>query len=160
MIKKRVLTKKAIRRFQQSWADGILRIGKAYREKGDYKHLAATFINRHYGYAEGLVLFKPTLAAVEQFRETFEKALSYFIAGNPAFPEDEGFALRPLVDIRFENAGIIIIRNHAVAMGNYYFSDMNGREIKVEYTFGYFVNSDGDIKMNLHHSSIPYPSTP
>jgi hypothetical protein len=157
--KKKILTKRAIRAFQQSWADGVLSIGRAYRENRDYRSLAAAFIKKHYGYGEGLVLFKPTLASVEQFRETFDKALSYFIGGNPECPEDKGFALSPWTKIRFENAGIIIIGNHAVAMGNYYFTDPDGKEEKVEYTFGYFIGPDGEIRMNLHHSSIPYPAS-
>ena len=33
-----------------------------------------------YAYDIGKVLFKPTLAAQEQFRPTFETALSYFVA--------------------------------------------------------------------------------
>ncbi len=159
MIKKKALTKKKIRSIQKSWADGILAIGQARRKNEDYKALATDFIHKHYGYKEGIVLFKPTLASIEQFRDTFEKALSYFVSGNPDHPEDQGFALRYWVKIKFENAGIVIIKSHAVAMGNYFFTDNEGNEVKVEYTFGYFVNKDGDIKINLHHSSIPYSIT-
>jgi hypothetical protein len=159
MIKKKALTKKKIRAIQNSWADGILAIGQAHRKKEDYKSIATEFIHKHYGYKEGIVLFKPTLASVEQFRETFEKALSYFVSGNPDYPEDQGFAIWHWVKIKFENAGIVVIKKHAVAMGNYFFTDYEGNEVKVEYTFGYFVNQDGDIKINLHHSSIPYSKT-
>ena len=150
------LTKQSIRKAQKEWGDGIIRIGKAYTNKEDYKSLTKEFINRHYGYKEGLVLFKPTLASIEQFRETFEKALSYFIAGNPDFPEDQGFALRPWKNVKFRNSGIILMKNHAVAMGNYYFTDMTDVEVKVEYTFGYFRNEEGLVKIHLHHSSLPY----
>ena len=149
------LTKRKIRAVQKSWADGIIEIGNAYKNKKDYKSLAENFINMHYGYQEGTVLFKPTLASVEQFRDTFEKALSYFIS-NPNYPEDRGFAIRPWVNVKFQNAGIIIFKNHAVAMGNYYFTDDMGVEVKVEYTFGYFIAQNGDIKIHLHHSSLPY----
>ena len=69
------LTKEMIRAIQKEWADGIIRIGMAYRNKEDYKSLAEEFINQYYGYSEGIVLFKPTMASVEQFRDTFEKAL-------------------------------------------------------------------------------------
>lgn len=159
MIKKKALTKKKIRAIQKSWAEGILAIGQAHRKKEDYKSLATEFIQKHYGYEEGIVLFKPTLASVEQFRDTFEKALSYFVSGNPKYPEDQGFAIRHWVNIKFENAGIVIIKKHAVAMGNYFFTDNEGKKVKVEYTFGYFINQDGNIKINLHHSSIPYSIT-
>lgn len=153
------LTKKMVRSAQQSWADGILRIGKAYRNKEDYHSLADTFINLHYGYKEGIVLFKPTLASVEQFRDTFEKAHSYFVSGNPNFPEDQGFAIRHWVKVKFDNTGIISMGHRAVAMGNYFFTDDAGNEVKVEYTFGYFLTENNEIKINLHHSSIPYSKT-
>ena len=40
-------------------------------------------------------------------------------------------------------------------MGNYFFTNLEGQEIKVEYTFGYkLVNNE--IKIDLHHSSLPY----
>ena len=40
-------------------------------------------------------------------------------------------------------------------MGNYYFEDLAGNEVKVEYTFGYKL-IDGNLKIDLHHSSFPY----
>src|SRR5690554_262714 len=152
-------TKKAIRNAQTIWAEGILSIGEAYRNNKDYKTIATEFINKHYGYNEGIVLFKPTLASAEQFRDTFDKALSYFIAGNPNFPEDLGFAIQPWVKIKYENSGILILGRRAVAMGNYFFTNSNGNIVKVEYTFGYFLNVQDQIKINLHHSSIPYSSS-
>ena len=43
----------------------------------------------------------------------------------------------------------------AIAMGNYFFTDLQGNEAKVEYTFGYkFIG--GQLKIDLHHSSFPY----
>lgn len=155
-----MLSKKIIRDEQKLWADGILRIGEAYRQNEDYKSLAEEFINWHYGYKEGIVLFKPTLASVEQFRDTVEKALSYFVSGNPKYPEDLGFAIQHWTDIKFQNTGIIVMENRAVAMGNYFFTNNNGKTIKVEYTFGYFVNAENQVKINLHHSSIPYSTQP
>lgn len=157
--KKKFLTKKKIRETQKVWGEGIIAIGQAFVKNDDYKTMAVEFIRKHYGYQEGIVLFKPTLASVEQFRDTFEKALSYFVSGNPDHPEDQGFAIKPWVKVKFQNAGIIIIKKHAVAMGNYFFTDTEGNEVKVEYTFGYFVNENGEIKINLHHSSLPYSAT-
>ena len=40
-------------------------------------------------------------------------------------------------------------------MGNYFFTDLEGSEAKVEYTFGYKA-IDGDLKIDVHHSSFPY----
>lgn len=150
------LTKKAVRKAQKMWGAGIVEIGETYKNGGEYRQMTIDFIDKHYGYKEGIVLFKPTLASIEQFRETGEKALSYFISGNTKFPEDQGFALRPWVNVKFKNVGIILIKNHAVAMGNYFFSDSDGHEVKVEYTFGYFQTADGDVKIHLHHSSMPF----
>ena len=36
--------------------------------------------------------------------------------------------------VRFENTGMILDNNRAIAMGNYFFTDLNGNEAKVEYT--------------------------
>ena len=59
--------------------------------------------------------------------------------------------------MRFENAGIIINNDSAIAMGNYYFTDAKtGKETKVEFTFGYIIDKNGDLLINVHHSSLPY----
>ena len=73
----------------------------------------------------------------------------------PGLDEDKGFAINPLTKVRFENSGIIIDGDRAIAMGNYYFTDLSGSEAKVEYTFGYKL-IDGKLKIDLHHSSFPY----
>merc|ERR1712137_385076 len=33
---------------------------------------------------------------------------------------------------------------------------MGGNEVKVEYSFGYFLDAEGKLRINPHHSSIPY----
>ena len=149
------ITEKDVIDAQNTWANAIVEIGKAYKEKGDYKTVAANTVDNLYGYDEGKVLFKPTKAADGQFRLTEEDALSYFVKGKIA--EDDGFALQPWSKVRFENAGVSIDCNDAVAMGNYYFTDVNtGKETKVEYTFGYRKNNDGKLLIDLHHSSLPF----
>merc|ERR1719387_339472 len=104
-----------------------------------------------------MVLFKPTLAAEEQFRPTFDKALSYFVASNNACPEDKGFAIKGWTAVRFDG-DIITIGSVGMAMGNYFFTTPEGDEAKVEYSFGYMLDSDGDVRIILHHSSMPYGS--
>ena len=87
---------------------------------------------------------------------TKSQAQSYFIAGdNRACDEDKGFAIQPWTKVRFENAGIILEEKRAIAMGNYFFTDLDGNEAKVEYTFGYKLVGD-ELKIDLHHSSFPY----
>lgn len=44
-------------------------------------------------------------------------------------------------------------------MGNYYFTDKNGKEVKVEFTFGYKRAKDSRLVIFLHHSSIPFSQT-
>jgi hypothetical protein len=140
---------------QKTWGECLVKIGKTSEEKGDVKAAAASCIDSLYAYDNGGVLFKPTKAAADQFRETKVEALSYFVAGN--IPEDHGFALQPWTNVRFENSGTLIDSDSAIAMGNYYFTDgKTGKEVKVEYTFGYKKDKDGKLRINLHHSSLPY----
>jgi hypothetical protein len=117
---------------------------------------ASRMIKRLYGYDNGIVLFKPTKAKESQFRLSFEGAKSYFIGGDENFSEDSGFALQPWTNVRFENASVVLNEKTAIAMGNYFFTDLNGNVVKVEYTFGYFLDSKQCLKINLHHSSLPY----
>lgn len=145
-----------IERAQQIWAERIVGIGKAYIQKKDYRTLAKKMVDELYGYQEGTVLFKPTRASEKQFRLNAKSAVCYFIGENPEFYEDEGFALIPWISVEFHNAGFILNENYAFAMGNYYFQDMKGNQVKVEYTFGYFKTSNGELKINVHHSSLPF----
>lgn len=141
---------------QKLWGNALVKIGEVYREDKDFKKLAENAVGDFYGYDLGSVLFKPTKASDKQFRLTFESAVSYFVGGNPEFPEDKGFALQSWKNVWFENAGIIINDNSAFAMGNYFFTDYNNEETKVEYTFGYRKAQNGKLKIVLHHSSIPF----
>jgi len=143
---------------QRAWGKGIVAIATAHTNGGDYVGLATDHVNTLYAYQMGPVLFKPTLAAVDQFRPTFETALSYFVASNNACPEDQGFAIQGWTDVRFENSDMIIDGNTALAMGNYFFTSPEGAEVKVEYTFGYIEDGNGGLRIQLHHSSMPAES--
>jgi len=140
---------------QKAWGDGIVAIASAHLSGEDYVGIARNHVETLYAYGIGTVLFKPTLAAVEQFRPNFESALSYFVASNNACPEDKGFAIKGWNNVRFENSDIILRDDSAIAMGNYFFTTPEGDEVKVEYTFGYIVDSSGNLRINLHHSSMP-----
>ena len=140
---------------QKAWGDGIVAMASAHHSDGDYVDIARNHVETLYAYDIGTVLFKPTLAAVEQFRPNFESALSYFVASNNACPEDKGFAIKGWTNVRFENSDIILRDDSAIAMGNYFFTTPEGDEVKVEYTFGYIVDSSGNLRINLHHSSMP-----
>jgi len=143
---------------QLAWGEGIVTIGQTFQNQGDYVQAAKNHIQNFYAYDLGSVLFKPTLAAEKQFRPTFDAALSYFVGGNESYPEDKGFAIKPWSKVRWENTGII--NNNckmAVAMGNYYFTPVGGgKEVKVEYTFGYVKDANEQIKISVHQSSVPF----
>ena len=151
-----MISLKDVESIQKKWGDNLVELGKL---KGDFdasKKESKRMIDSLYGFDNGEVLFKPTKAKDQQFRLTFEGAQSYFIGEDQNFSEDKGFALQPWTNVRFENASVILNEKSAIAMGNYFFTEANGNEVKVEYTFGYFLNNEGELKINLHHSSLPY----
>ena len=141
---------------ETAWAAGIVHIGDVFSAGGDYKAAAMDHINTLYGYDDGAVLFKPTKAAIDEFRETKDQALSYFVGGSE--PEDHGFAIQPWTQVRFDNKGIVIDTDSAVAMGNYYFTDAKtGSDVKVDFTMGFKrAPDDGHLEIFLHHSSLPF----
>jgi len=141
---------------QKKWGEGIVEIGKLAGSPAEATAKAESVISTLYGYKTGPVLFKPTKAAAKPFRLDPTAALSYFVSGNTAFPEDKGFALKPWTGVRFENNGVLLEGTTALAQGNYFFTDTDGKETKVEYTFGYFRDSEGQLRINLHHSSLPF----
>lgn len=151
-----MITKKQVEDAQKVWGDGVVKIGALKDQRVECETFASNFLDKLYAFDLGIVLFKPTKCAHEQFRRTKSQALSYFIAGaDRACQEDKGFAIQPWTKVRFENSDFILVDNRAIAMGNYYFTDLNGDEAKVEYTFGYKLVAS-DLRIDLHHSSFPY----
>jgi hypothetical protein len=152
------ITEKEVVAAQKAWGEGIVKIGKVYREGADYSAAAAAHIDRFYAYYLSLVLFKPTLAPVDQIRTSFDPALFYFAGGNPTYPEEKGFAVKPWSKVRWKNVGITNNScTMAVATGNYWFTPAGASdETKVEYTFGYIRGNDGGLKIVVHQSSVPY----
>lgn len=153
-----MITKEQVLDAQKQWGDGVVKIGALKNSRTECEKFASEFLDDRYAFDAGNVLFKPTKCAIEQFRPTKPEALSYFIAGDDrACEEDKGFAIQPWTKVRFENAGIILEDTRAIAMGNYFFTDLNGNDAKVEYTFGYRLVKD-TLKIDLHHSSFPFPN--
>ena len=140
---------------QKEWGGGVVAIAAVHSSEGDFVERARLHVESLYAYDISPVLFKPTFAIEEQFRPTFEGALSYFVAENGACPEDKGFAIKGWTKVRFENENIVINGATAMAMGNYFFTNSKGEEVKVEYSFGYITDSEGKLRINLHHSSMP-----
>ena len=149
-----MITKEDIIKAQKEWSEGIIKMGEISNNRESLESFVSDFLDKVYNFQEK-VLFKPTKAKIEQFRNNKESAVSYFIAGhNKKYKEDNGFALSNWSKITFENSDIIINENQGLAMGNYTFEN-NESKIKVEYSFGY-IKINESIKINLHHSSIPY----
>ena len=151
-----MVTKEQVIEAQNEWGAGVVKIGSLKDSRSKCESFTIEFLDKLYSFEKGPVLFKPTKCAVKQFRPIRAEAASYFIAGDHcSCKEDKGFAINPWSKVRFENSDFILEEKRAIAMGNYFFTDLDGNEVKVEYTFGYKLN-DGQLKIDLHHSSFPY----
>ena len=151
-----MITKEKVLDAQNEWGNGVVKIGSLKADRSECESFTSDFLDQLYSFQTGPVLFKPTKCAIEQFRPSKAEAVSYFIAGDDrACKEDNGFAINPWTKVRFENSNMILEENRAIAMGNYFFTDLEGNEAKVEYTFGYKL-IDGELRIDLHHSSFPY----
>ena len=151
-----MITKEQVLEAQEKWGNGVVKIGALKNQRTECESFTSSFLDERYAFDSSLVIFKPTKCEIQQFRPTKAEALSYFIAGDDrACNEDKGFAIQPWTKVRFENAGIILEEERAISMGNYFFTDLDGNEAKVEYNFGYkLINNE--LKIDLHHSSFPY----
>tara|TARA_B100000902_G_C27290925_1_gene907091 strand:- start:958 stop:1416 length:459 start_codon:yes stop_codon:yes gene_type:complete len=150
-----MITKEDVLSIQKKWSNGLLEIVNQHQNNLDFSSCASEFIDRLYDYQNTEVLFKPTLAIEIQFRDSKDAALSYFIGNNSNFSEDNGFALKGWSNVKWENSGIQLFENIAIAMGNYYFTNNEGT-IKVEFSFVYKKDNNGDLKIILHDSHLPY----
>ena len=157
------LTENEVIELQAQWGNAIKKISKTYLEQGDYISVAADAAAELYGYGHSSVLFKPTKAAEHPFRPTGGEAMSYFVGGSVVdggYEEDAGFAInggKGWKNVVFENHQIDLNGPVAIAMGSYVFTcATTNDDVKVEYTFGYKRNEDGNARIFLHHSSVPY----
>ena len=150
-----MIKKEDILKSQDLWARGLVEIGKFKDDYSRAKNLTLELMNQLYDFRDGKVQFKPTKASDKQFRNDEDSALSYFIGADKNFPEDSGFAMSQWKNIEFKNDSINIYEDVAIVMGNYFFMTPDRDEVKVEFSFGYIVDSSGNLRINLHHSSIP-----
>lgn len=150
-----MITKEEVLKFQEDWGNGIISMSNTFKNGGDVVAEAKAFISKLYAYETEVVLFKPTLAADTQFRLDKVAALSYFVGENLDYSEDDGFAIKGWNTVRWENAGIKIMEDCAICMGNYFFSMENQKDLKVEYTI-VLRRIDGKLKLILHDSHLPY----
>ena len=137
--------------FLNSWKDGVIDIGIAYQKGNDYKEKARTFIETHYAFDIGDVLFKPTFTNDVVFRNNVEDALSYFVAGD--ISEDSGFAIKPCEEIKTSEVSFILDHNLCAVMGVLDLKPLNS-ENKTKIAFTFILLKDNDrFKIKIHHSS-------
>ena len=110
-----------------------------------------------YGFDLGQVLFKPTLSSGSQtFRPTKEGALSYYTGQNSVYPNDVGFGILSWREFNSNTSAIFIDDTVAMWMGSFTLIDRDGKVTKVEKSWGYKLDDDGNLRIMLHHSSLPY----
>ena len=141
------------------WGEELISISTTYEEKGieQATSIASEMLDRLYGFEFGPVLFKPTLSGGEQtFRTTKQGALSYFVGHDPIYPMDTGFGIKFWREVKSETSATMIEENVAMWMGWVLFTDKDGDMVKVDKSFGFRKSQSGELKIVLHHSSLPY----
>ena len=144
---------------RSAWGEGMIAISQAYKKKGiDQATVVANkMLDNLYGFEFGAVLFKPTLSGGNQtFRSDKEGALSYFVGNNPKYPMDSGFCIKDWLEVKSETSSVLIDQNIAMWMGWVTFINKEGTSIKVDKSWGYKKNENSNLKIVLHHSSLPY----
>ena len=153
------ITAEEVEAAQKAWGEALIKISKDYKKDGlkGATKTAEAVLDKAYGYNLGAVLFKPTLTTGYQvFRTTREGALSYFIGGNKKYPNDTGFALKGWEKYEFKNAAVYIHGDVALTMGNVMLTDGSGKVTKVDKTWAFRKDEKGQLRIILHHSSLPY----
>ncbi|MEC8441253.1 MAG: hypothetical protein VXZ59_02925 [Cyanobacteriota bacterium] len=157
---------------QDGWCDALVAISTAHAEGGlaKSKPLSSDIIDAAYAYQFGPVAFKPTWAYGDiTFRTTKDGALSYFIGDDPNY-NDPGFGIgspgdgnypdlsnrSPWVKCTPEIFAVQVFGNTANAMGWVHFEAADGTTSKVDKTFSYIRDDDGNLRITVHHSSSPY----
>ena len=144
---------------QKGWCEALVEISATNAKSGPVaaKALAESVIDSAYAYQMGPVLFKPTLAVNPQtFRTTRAGALSYFVGGDPAYPNDSGFALNDWTKCEIDNAAVFIAGDSASTMGKVHFTDKDGNVTTVDKTWQYVKDDAGQLRIVVHHSSLEY----
>lgn len=109
-----------------------------------------------FGSPDEPLLFKPTLADVIRTDEAGTR--SYFIGGDPNYPNDRGFLMEGWTHIEFQSAAGLIRKAGGLGykdMGHYTFIDARGHAIRADYSFAYH-KLNGKVLISLHHSSLTW----
>jgi len=140
-----------VEEFLNSWKNGVIDIGIAYQEGNDYREKARAFLETHYAFDIGEVLFKPTFTNDVVFRNNHEDALSYFVSGD--ISEDSGFAIKPWEDIQASEVSFILEDNLCAVMGVLNLKPLNSaKKTRIAFTF-ILVKDNDTFRIKVHHSS-------
>ncbi len=153
------ITEAEVQAAQDGWGKALIQISDDFASGGIAKAKATAnqVLDAAYGYNLGLVLFKPTLTHSDQtFRTTKAGALAYFVGDDRAFPSDKGFALGGWKKYEYRNAGVFITGNMALTMGKVILTDKDGKVTTVDKTWGFKKDTQGQLRIVLHHSSLPF----
>ena len=153
------ITAEQVKAAQIAWGEALVRISRDYAEGGIElaRATAEEVLDTAYGFQMGQVLFNPTLTTYPQsFRSTREAALAYFVGHDPDFPDDSGFALAGWTDVEIRNHAIFIQGDVAKTMGNVHITNAAGEVTTVYKTWGFVRDEAGDLRIMLHHSSLPF----
>lgn len=153
------ITLAEIEAMQNAWGAALIQISTDFKTGGleKAKATANKVLDTAYGYNLGPVLFKPTLTVAPQtFRTTKAGALAYFVGDDKDFPNDTGFALKGWEKYEFENAAIHITGDLALTMGKVRITNSEGKVTEVDKTWGFKKDDQGNLRIVLHHSSLPY----
>jgi hypothetical protein len=71
-------------------------------------------------------------------------------------PKDTGFALKHWRKYEIQNAALFMDGDVAISMGNVRITDRDGNVTVVDKTWGWKRGTDGNLRIVLHHSSLPY----
>lgn len=150
------ITPEEVKTAQDDWCKGLLAIAAASEQT--YRQVANDFIDKAYDFnGRGQVFFRPTLAyAPHAFRTDKAGTLSYFIGGNPNFPNDgNGFAREPWAACDATNIRLIQIPvpgDIALSMGPLTLTDRSGKKTMVDKTFA-FRKQGNQLKLIVHMSA-------
>ena len=144
---------------RSAWGHGLIEMSDTFENEGIEMatSVASDMVDNLYAFNSGKVLFKPTLSGGSQtFRTTKDGALSYFVGHNPAYPNDSGFGIKFWREINSDTAATFIDDTVAMWMGWVTFIDKYGQVTKVDKSWGYKLDDVGNLRITLHHSSLPY----
>ncbi len=144
---------------RKAWGEQLIKVSKAYETGGidTARRVTSAFLDAHYGYALGPVLFKPTMASGDQtFRPTKAGALAYFCSHSDDFPRDGGFALNRWRAMESVTSATFVDGDVALWMGWISLTQEDGEVTTVDKSFGYKKDASGVLRIVLHHSSLPY----